>query len=293
MDTIPEYLKTCYPFDPHWLRLPEGRMHYVDTGGDGKVVVLLHGNPTWSFLWRDLIRSLALQGFRCIAPDNLGMGLSEKPKRFFRIADRIAHVTTLLDALGIERYHLCVHDWGGVIGFGVAVRAPERVEKILVTNSAAFPLPGNAHFSRRIALCRAPVLGDFLIRGLNAFVVLASFLCVRRRLSRTVRSGFVLPYDSWRSRAAVANFVKDIPFSEKDPSWNTLCEIESGLAKLREKPLLLAWGGRDFCFSEEFLAEWKKRFPQARVRFYAKAGHYVLEDAGETLIPEIRAFLEE
>jgi haloalkane dehalogenase len=293
MDTIPAYLRTSYPFEPHWLRLPDGRMHYVDTGGNGDVILLLHGNPSWSFLWRDLIRSLALQGFRCIAPDHLGMGLSEKPKRFFRIADRVAHVSTLLETLGIERYHLCVHDWGGAIGFGVAGRTPERVQKIVVTNSAAFPLPKEAHLSRRIALFRIPGVGEFLARAFNAFAWPATFLAVRRRLSRTVRAGFLAPYDSWRNRAAVAHFVQDIPLSEKDPSWPVLCEIEKNLEKLRDKPVLLAWGGREFCFNDAFLLEWKRRFPNARIRYYTKAGHYVLEDAGETLIPEIREFLEE
>jgi haloalkane dehalogenase len=293
MDTIPAYLRTSYPFEPHWLRLEAGRLHYVDTGGDGEVVLLVHGNPTWSFLWRDLIRSLALQGFRCIAPDHLGMGLSEKSDRFFRLGDRIAHVESLLESLNVKRYHLCVHDWGGAIGFGVATRAPERVGKMVVTNSAAFPLPAGVHMPRRIALCHVPFLGEFLIRAFNGFARAATFMAARRRLSRTIRAGFLAPYDTWRNRASVAHFVQDIPLSEKDPSWTVLRAMEAGLEKLRDKPMLLAWGGRDFCFGDAFLEEWKRHFPDARVRYYVKAGHYVLEDAGETLIPEIRAFLEE
>jgi haloalkane dehalogenase len=291
MNQIPEHLRTCYPFEPHWQRLEHGRMHYVDTGGTGEVLLLLHGNPTWSFLWRDLIRSLALQGFRCIAPDHLGMGLSEKPERFFRLADRIAHIETLLNALNIERYHLGVHDWGGPIGFGVAVRQPERVGKILVTNTAAFPLPAGA-LPRRIALCRNPRLGAFVVRALNGFAWPATYMAAKHGLSNIVRAGYLAPYDTWAARGAIARFIQDAPIEADHPSRPVLQEIGDGLTKLRDKPMLIAWGGRDFCFNDARLDEWKHRFPEALIRYQAKAGHYVLEDAADILIPEIRTFFE-
>lgn len=288
MKTIPESLRACYPFAPHWLDLPEGRMHYVDTGGSGPAVLLLHGNPSWSFLWRELILSLSAQGFRCVAPDHLGMGLSEKPDQFFRLADRIGHIERLVDALGLDQFHLGVHDWGGAIGFGVAGRHPQRVGKLLVTNTAAFR---SKNIPKRIALCRVPFLGDVIVRGFNGFAGPATFMAVRHPMSELVKAGFLFPYDSWSSRAAVARFVQDIPLDETHPSYATLLAVESGLEKLREKPMFVAWGGRDFCFDDTFFGEWRKRFPKAILRYHAEAGHYVLEDAGAALIPEIKAFL--
>lgn len=267
-------------------------MHYVDTGGGGEVVLLLHGNPTWSFLWRDLIRSLALQGFRCVAPDHLGMGLSEKSDQFFHLADRIGHIERLVEALGISRFHLAVHDWGGAIGFGVAGRAPERVGKILAMNTAAFLPPKGAHFPRRIALCRTRP-GEFIVRALNGFARPAVFMAARRRLSRVVRAGFLAPYDSWKSRGAIARFIQDVPLESDHPSLPVLTEVENNLKLLRDKRVLLAWGGLDFCFTDAYLSRWREIFPDAVVRYYHNAGHYVLEDAGELLIPEIRDFLAE
>jgi len=313
MNALPEKLRTCYPFPPNWLDLPDGKMHYVDTGAgpaagatggadewrtnrprpiaadgsDGRTVLLLHGNPTWSFLWRDLMRSLDFAGLRCVAPDLLGMGLSEKPDKFFRLADRIAHVEQLVARLGLKKFHLVVHDWGGAIGMGVAGAAPERVGKIVLTNTAAFP---SRHIPRRIALLRNP-LGAFLIRALNLFALPAIFMATERGMTPTVRAGFLAPYDSWRSRAAIARFVRDIPMTPTDPSYATLRGIGESLPRLTEKPMLIAWGGMDFCFNEKFLLEWRRRFPDARIRYYHNAGHYVLEDAGDDLIPEIRDFL--
>ncbi|MDR1818327.1 MAG: alpha/beta fold hydrolase [Puniceicoccales bacterium] len=256
-------------------------------GSDGRTVLLLHGNPTWSFLWRDLMRSLDFAGLRCVAPDLLGMGLSEKPDKFFRLADRIAHVEQLVARLGLKKFHLVVHDWGGAIGMGVAGAAPERVGKIVLTNTAAFP---SRHIPRRIALLRNP-LGAFLIRAFNLFALPAIFMATSKGMTATVRGGFLWPYDSWCSRAAIARFVRDIPMKPSDPSYATLEGVGASLERLKGKPVLIAWGGMDFCFDETFLREWHKRFPDARVRFYHNAGHYVLEDAGDEIIPEIRDFL--
>jgi haloalkane dehalogenase len=288
MPLLSAHLTTCYPFAPRWLDLPDGRLHYVDTGGSGETILLLHGNPTWSFLWRDLIRLLSIQGFRCIAPDYLGMGLSDKPPKFFRLADRINEVKTLIERLELKRFHLCVHDWGGAIGMGAAVQMPERIAKIIVTNSAAFP---STRIPWRISICRHPLVGRILVQGMNCFALAATFMAVRRRLSRTVRDGFLAPYATFKSRLAIANFIQDIPMSENHPSYATLRDTGDALHRLKDKPMLLLWGGCDFCFDDSFLKEWHTRFPNALVRYHCRAGHYVFEDAGEEAIPEIRDFL--
>lgn len=288
---LPPEIAALFPFPPHFFETPLGRMHYVDAGtGERGNVVLLHGNPTWSFLWRDLIKELAARGFRCIAPDHIGMGLSDKPARFVRLAERIAHVESLLAALGLGKFSLCVHDWGGAIGFGVATRAPERIEKLVASNTAAFR---SRNMPRRIALCKLPWLGSFFVKTLNAFAWPATFMAVRKPLPPAVRAGFLFPYRTARSREAVANFVRDVPMTKRHPSWATLVEIEQALPRLAEKPLLLPWGSADFCFGDDFLKEWQERFPRAKTLRCADAGHYLLEDAGATLVPAIADFLAE
>lgn len=285
---LPPEVQALYPFEPHWLELPEGRLHYVDTGGSGPVVVLLHGNPSWSFLWRDLISALAAKGYRCIAPDHLGMGLSDKPARYLGLADRIRHVETLLDTLDVKTFHLGVHDWGGAIGFGVAGRRPDAVHKLLVTNTAAFR---SRDIPPSIAICKTPCFGPFIVRAFNAFARPATFMAVNKPLSASAKAGFLFPYDSFANRRHVANFVRDIPMSPKHVSYATLAEVEANLPKLAGKPMLIEWGGRDFCFNDKFLARWRELFPAATVRHHADAGHYLLEDAGETIIPEVLEFL--
>ena len=291
MPPLPPAIAELYPFAPNYFETDAGKMHYVDTGtGARGNVVLLHGNPSWSFLWRDLIKELAAKGFRCIAPDHLGMGLSDKPEKFLRLADRIRHVEALLSQLGIEKFSLCVHDWGGAIGSGVATRAPGKIEKLVITNTAAFR---SLNIPKRIALCKIPGFGPFIVKAFNAFAWPATFMSVRQKLPAAVKAGFLLPYHSFRSRTAVANFVRDIPLSAKHPTYATLSEIENALPSLSEKPMLIAWGGLDFCFDDTFFEGWKQRFPHAKTIYCPDAGHYLLEDAGTHLVPEITKFLSE
>ena len=289
MTTLPPEIAALYPFPPHFFDTPDGRIHFVDTGtGERGNVVLLHGNPSWSFLWRDLIAALAARGFRCIAPDHLGMGLSDKPKKFLRLADRIAHTEALLAHLRVEKFSLCVHDWGGAIGFGVATRAPEKIEKLVVANTAAFR---SRNIPKRIALCRIPGFGPFVVKAFNAFAFPATFMAVRKKLPPPVKAGFLFPYRNFNDRTAVANFVRDISLSPKHPSWAALAAIEAALPKLAGKPMLIAWGERDFCFDDTFFAAWRERFPRAETLRCADAGHYLFEDAGERLVPAVASFL--
>lgn len=291
MPPLPPAIAELYPFAPNYFETDAGKMHYVDTGtGERGNVVLLHGNPSWSFLWRDLIKELAAKGFRCIAPDHLGMGLSDKPEKFLRLADRIRHVEALLSQLGIEKFSLCVHDWGGAIGSGVATRAPGKIEKLVITNTAAFR---SLNIPKRIALCKIPGFGPFIVKAFNAFAWPATFMSVRQKLPAAVKAGFLFPYHSFRSRTAVANFVRDIPLSAKHPTYKTLSEIENARLTLSEKPMLIAWGGLDFCFDDTFFEGWKQRFPHAKTIYCPDAGHYLLEDAGTQLVPEIAKFLSE
>jgi cis-3-alkyl-4-acyloxetan-2-one decarboxylase len=288
---IPGWLSRLYPFSPKAFRTPQGaRMSYLDEGPKGdEAVLMLHGNPTWSFYYRDLVRTLSGR-FRCVVPDHVGMGLSEKPASYaYTLASRIADVESLVHSLGLRRIHLVVHDWGGAIGFGLAVRTPERVGRIVIQNTAAFP---SDTIPLRISLCRAPLLGAFLVRGLNGFAEPATWMAMAsRRLTWGERKGYLHPYDSWANRIGVHRFVRDIPLEPGHPSRPTLEAIASGLPGLAGHEKLIVWGGRDFCFDDSFLSRWRGIYPDARIDRLEHAGHYVLEDAGEDARARIANFL--
>lgn len=284
---LPANLQALYPFSGHRFRVGSDAaapwLHFLDEGErDAPVVVLLHGNPTWSFFYRDLIPLLVARGFRCIAPDHIGCGLSDKPQQGYpyRLAQRIADCEALLDALEIERFSVIAHDWGGAIGAGVAGRRSEWVDKLVFMNTAAFR--SNA-IPKRIALCKLPLIGPFAVRALNAFAGPAVYMTTRKPMPVDVKAGYLYPYRNWHDRVAVARFVEDIPLQKDHPSYEALAAVENGLQKLQDKPLLLPWGMHDFCFSPAFLERWQQFFPNAESLPQPDCGHYLLEDGGAEL----------
>lgn len=291
---VPDWLRPLYPFTPKTFTTPSGAaMSYLDEGGTegqgSEAVVMLHGNPTWSFYYRELVKTVSPH-LRCIVPDHIGMGLSEKPENYdYTLATRIADVAALVTSLGVTKIHLVVHDWGGAIGFGLAARMPEAVGRIVVLNTAAFP---SKNIPKRIALCKTGRPGTFIVRALNGFAGPAVTMSMhRRKLSAEEKHGFLLPYDSYANRVAVDAFVKDIPMSDAHPSWPALAEVEAGLRLFKTNPAFIVWGGRDFCFDDTYYVEWRKRLPQAEALYLKDAGHYVLADADEEVVPKISAFL--
>lgn len=258
-------------------------MHYLDEGA-GPPMLLLHGNPTWSFYYRDLIKGLAGR-YRLIAPDHIGCGLSDKPQDYpYTLATHIDNLTRLIDSLGLTDVTLCAHDWGGPIGFGWAVRNPQRVRRLIVFNTAAF-LEGVMPLS--IRMCRWPVLGPLGVRSLNLFARAATRMTTVRPLPPQVRRGYLLPYDSYANRVAIHRFVQDIPLSPAVPSYAVMQEIERELPLLRDHPMQIFWGMQDFVFTPRFLESWIARFPHAAVHRLPHAGHYVLEDARQQILPLI------
>ncbi len=288
---LPDWLSQLYPFAPKTFVTPHGaQMSYLDEGPrSDEAVVMLHGNPTWSFYYRELVQALS-QTRRCIVPDHIGMGLSEKPENYpYTLATRIADVEALVVRLGLKRVHLVVHDWGGAIGFGFAARHPEIIGRIVILNTAAFESP---HIPTSILLCKAPVLGPIIVRAFNGFAWPATWMAMHRRaLTADEKRAFLFPYDSWTNRVAVSAFVRDIPLDVMHPSWNTLKSVEAGLAQFRERSALILWGGEDFCFNDHFLTRWRELLPKAEVHRFADAGHYVLADAREDVVPRIVGYL--
>lgn len=279
-----------YPFASHELRIDGYRYHYLDEGA-GPVLLMVHGNPTWSFYWRNLVQ--AWRGhYRVIVPDHLGCGLSDKPQDYpYRLRDHVENLGRLIDHLDLREITLLAHDWGGAIGMGAAVAAPGRFVRFVMFNTAAFR---SQLIPLRIRICRTPLAGDIVVRGLNGFLrgALRMGLCHRERLTPEVRSGYMAPYKSLADRVAIHRFVLDIPLAPRHPSYDTLRHIEDGLAQFRDHPVQLVWGMRDWCFTTRFLDRFRDFFPLAEVHRIEDAGHWVVEDAHERIIPLVERFME-
>ena len=282
-----------YPFQGHYADLNGVRCHYLDEGS-GAPVVMLHGNPTWSFYYRRLVAALS-DRYRTVAPDHVGCGRSEKPgddRYAYVLERRVEDLELLLGRLGIEEnLTLVMHDWGGMIGMTYAARHPQRIARLIAMNTAAFHLPAHKRLPLALQVARSP-LGALLVRGLNLFSRAALRLCaVQHRFSADERAGYLAPYDSWANRIAVHRFVQDIPLHPGDPSYPILDATARRLPALAGVPLLLLWGVKDFVFDLHFLAEWQRRMPHAEIHRFEQAGHFVLEDAFDEIRPLIEDFL--
>ena len=302
-----------YPFTPQRFEVRPGiAMSYLDEGPrDGEVVVMVHGNPSWSYYWRHLVLGLrgpaagtpgASAGYRCIVPDHVGMGLSDKPddaaaaspRYDYTLQSRVDDLAALLDHLGITGpVTLAVHDWGGMIGFGWALSHAAQVKRLVITNTAAFPLPAAKPMPWQLSLGRDSRLGGWAIRRFNLFARGAAWLGTRRTLPADVRRAYTAPYDGWTNAISTLRFMQDIPLREGDRAWPLLAEVGRRLREFADRPAFVGWGLRDFVFDRHFLAGFREALPRAQVMAFEDAGHYVLEDRHEALVPQIRRFLDE
>jgi len=281
---IPEF-----PFSARYTTIKGFRMHYIDEG-EGEPIILVHGNPTWSYYYRHVIALLSRK-YRVIAPDHIGCGLSDKPSTFsYTLKNHIDNLAALLAELGIGKTSMIVHDWGGAIGLGAAALHDISLDKLVILNTAAFR---SERIPFRISVCRWPYIGAFLVKGINGFAGAATVMAVKRRMPREIAAAYLQPYASWRQRIAVHEFVRDIPMKANHPSYQTLVQVEHFVDDLGKAPppVMILWGGRDFCFNDSFFAEWKRRFPAAECHYFDQYGHYVLEDGRGQVEPIIETFL--
>ncbi len=285
-----EKFKELYPFKSSFIEIDKLKYHYLDEG-KGEVIVMLHGNPTWSFYYRKLVLGLR-EDYRVIVPDHMGCGLSDKPQEYeYTLGKHIANLEVLLKKLDVKDITLVIHDWGGAIGMGWAVRHPRLVKRFVVFNTSAFLV---SRIPFRINICRIPIFGDIAIRYFNAFAGAAVYMACKRRdrMTAEVKAGYLAPYDSFKNRIATLRFVQDIPMSPKDKSYELMKSIEENLGQFKETPMLIIWGKKDFCFNNVFLARWRNFFTNAEIKEVKNAGHYVVEDAWERIIPWVRKFLD-
>lgn len=298
--------KELYPFESRFLEIPKSetsadlvRMHYVDTGPvaqlsdeDQQTVVCVHGNPTWSFYYRKILDQVSSQA-RVIAVDHVGCGLSDKPQQYqYTLERHVGNLARLIEQLDLRRITLVVHDWGGAIGLGAALKERTRVDKFVILNTAAFPPP---YVPLRIAACRLPWVGNFAMRGLNLFARAALTMTLNRlpALEPRVAAGLLAPYRNWHDRIAIARFVQDIPRRKSQATWQQLVSIEQSLGVFGDCPTRIVWGMKDWCFRPECLRRLSELFPQAKVRRLEDVGHYVMEEAADEVIEELVGCLQE
>ncbi len=278
-----------YPFASHFFELDGLRYHYVDEG-TGPTLLMVHGNPTWSFAWRNLIKALSPR-YRVVAVDHIGCGFSDKPQNYpYRLAQHVANLERFVTGLDLSEITLFAHDWGGAIGMGAATRLPERFSRFVLFNTAAFRSTANPASDLRLPDSGLRRIGDPRVELLFAGGT-ADGGGRAGAMTPACGRGYLAPYGNWHDRVAVLRFVQDIPLSPSHPSYATLAAIEESLPKFRDRPMLFVWGERDWCFTTEFLDEFQRRFPQAETLRLPDAGHYVFEDAHEAIIPRVEQFL--
>lgn len=291
-----------YPFTPERFEVRPGiAMSFLDEGPrDGEIVVMLHGNPSWSFYWRHLVTGLS-DRHRCIVADHVGMGLSDKPddaadavpRYDYTLQSRVDDLAALLEHLGIDGpVTLAVHDWGGMIGFGWALSHMAQVKRLVILNTAAFPLPAAKAMPWRLSLGRDSRIGGWLIRRFNLFARGAALMGTSRRLPADVRRAYSDIYKGWDNTISTLRFMQDIPLREGDAAWPLVAEAGRRLSGFADRPAFIGWGLRDFVFDRHFLDVFTQTLPRAQVHAFDDAGHYVLEDKHEVLVPAIRKFLD-
>ncbi|HZX30307.1 MAG TPA: alpha/beta fold hydrolase [Rhodocyclaceae bacterium] len=274
-----------FPFESRYRNIHGARIHYVDEG-DGPVLFMVHGNPTWSFLYRHLILGLRHR-FRCIAVDLPGFGLSETPAGFgFRPEEHAARVAALLAELQIEGGTLIAHDWGGPIGLAAAFAQPGRLTRFVLGNTWAWPVNGIWHFEWFSRLMGGPV-GRFGARRFNLFVNGVLPAAMRRGpLPEAVLAAYRAPLQPAERRTGTHAFPRCITASR-----DFLAGLADGLGKIDGTQVLFLWPDRDIAFRDIELARWKSLFPQATTVILPNCGHYLWEEAADEAVSAIDAWL--
>jgi haloalkane dehalogenase len=282
--TRPPWLsEDLLPFESHFADVEGTTVHYLDEG-EGSPLLMLHGNPTWSFLYRELIRGLR-DRYRCIAADHPGFGLSRAADGYgYTPAEHAAVLERFIVQLDLKGVTMMVQDWGGPIGFAVATRHPERFSAFVIGNTWAWPKsdPGTQVFSRVLG---GPI-GGYLILQRNFFVekILPTNV-KRRKLSPAVMDAYRGPFPTPESRRPMHVFPREILASR-----SLLADIERDLPKLRDRPALIVWPTKDIAFREPERKRWEQILPRHRTVMLERAGHYIQEDAPEEIVEAIRSW---
>jgi haloalkane dehalogenase len=279
--------RTLYPYTPRAFATPEGTMRFVDVGS-GPAVVLVHGTPTWSFLYRELIARLS-RAHRVVAVDHLGFGLSDKPADAgYRPEDHARRLAALIASLQLPDVSLVVHDFGGPIGLSYALQHPERVRELVIFNSWLWPLDDDRRVAQVARLAAGP-LGRVLYRRLNCSPrwLIPLMMARRERLAAAAHAHYVRPFPTPATREGPWALARALAGSSE---W--YAGLWARRERLQGRPTLLVWGMRDPTFGPAALTRWRSAFPDAGCVEYPDSGHFVLEEAGAAAVERVAAFLE-
>ncbi len=287
-----------YPFDHHFIQTHHGRMHYIDEG-KGDPVLALHGNPTWSFLYRNFAKGLSDKN-RFIAPDLIGFGLSQKPSDVdsYSIAGHVDDIDKLITTLDLQNLTLVIQDWGGPIALAVAARHPERIKALVILNTFGSypPLPtmdeNNVDLPFELDMFRAPVIGNLLVKQLGMFENMGMKMAtVNHDHLDTVKIAYTDVFTQADDRAGVMAFPKLIPTKLDHPSAQLIKHQVEPFVKNFKGPVQIFWGMQDPFFQPEMLTVWQHNLPQANTVKLAGASHYLQEDAHQEIVPLLKQFL--
>ncbi|HTR14858.1 MAG TPA: alpha/beta fold hydrolase [Roseiarcus sp.] len=272
-----------YPFESHFAEIAGAQLHYADEG-DGPVLLMIHGNPTWSVLYRGLIEGLK-EKYRCVAVDLAGFGLSTPPPNFsFRPEDEARLLAGLVDRLNLRQATLLAHDWGGPIGLGAAMTTG-RIGRLCLGNTWAWPLNGDFHFEWFSKLMGGPI-GRFGSERYLAFINLVMPSAMRRRkLSAQELDLYRAPFRAFQSRRPLHVLPWEIVASR-----DYLARVRDFVAGFHG-PAFFIWPENDIAFRDKELARWKELLPQAGVRRLPRCGHFPWIDAPEDCLTAIKGFL--
>ncbi len=288
-----ETFEGTFPFAPHYHSHNGLDMHYVDEGKD-EPIVMLHGDPTWGYLYRNFIPPLA-QHYRCIVPDQIGMGKSAIPqdRSLYRLEQHRANLEALLIHLDVHDITLVLHDWGGPVGLGFATRHPERIKRLVLMNTWAFAPWPEGPFPRLLELIRSE-RGEAFVLKKNGYLepALLGTTCHSDRLTKSVLEAYRAPFPTPESRLAMLCWSRDIPVQETDVSYAEMKQIEQGLTQFSKTPILLIWGMQDPVLSASVLQRWQHLYPHAKTHEIEDASHFLHEDAPERIVKWIGEFLQ-
>jgi pimeloyl-ACP methyl ester carboxylesterase len=280
-----------FPFKPRYLNAGDVRLHYLDEGPrDARPLLFVHGNPTWSYLWRRQVAALSQAGQRCIAVDHMGFGRSDKPPHLsaYSLRVHVDNALALIDELALEEVVLVAHDWGGPIGLGALLERRDRLRALVLMNTWAWELPSFL----------PPFLREFRTEGLGEILALAGNLFIesipggmaQRDIDPVMMAAYRAPFPDYWSRAGMLAFQRDIPLTERDRSARLMASIHERLSELHV-PVMLVWGLRDRVFQPVFLEQWREIFPHARTVELEDAGHFLVEDRPEAVTEALATFV--
>ncbi len=275
-----------YPFKHHYFKVNDTTMHYVDEG-EGEVLLFVHGTPSWSFEFRNVIKFLSKK-YRCIAIDHIGFGLSEKPAKYdYTVQNHTASLLKLITHLQLNQFTMLVHDFGGIIGLAAAEQIPEKIKGLVILNTWCRSIQDEPEYKKMKVILGSPLV-PLLYRYLNfsAKYILPAAFGERSRLTPEIHQHFLRPFSKASERNGTIAFAKSLL---RDQDY--YASVGKKLSILKDKPVLIIWGMKDEFITEKHLLWMQEQFPGSKVVRYDDAGHFVLEEKSVVAGPVIAEFM--